>query len=154
MIARQTNFAIVYSLIKHGANPNGTGALQWAVGRLASYEAIDHERIPWKANKIAQLLIEEGHADVNEIPPEVSGDATLVQVVAPLCHALLEAAYFENYRLVDYLLDHGADPFLWSESDGSTIWDIACSKSGGQDLIELLVRRGISPATLWGILKS
>lgn len=120
--------------------------MQWAVGMLA-YKDIQNQRVSWKANKIAQMLIEEGHADVNEIPRKVSKHPTLR-------HALGEAAFFGNYRLVDYLLDHGADPSIRSDADGLTVWDIACSDGGVPSLTALLGRRGISPATLWGILTS
>ena len=144
-LARRSHFSIVYDLIKHGANPNGTGALQWTVGVLA-YEKIKDGRLPWEANKIAQMLIEQGHADVNEVPvkhPDYPG----------LRHALGEATYYENNDFIEYLLDHGADPSIRSEKDGRTAWEIAVSEDGVPSVIDALIRKGISPATLWGILR-
>ena len=144
-IARRAQFAIVYNLIKHGAKPNGTGALQWAVGVLA-YENIKEGRVPWEANKIAQMLIEQGHADLDEVP-------TKNPDYPSLRHALGEATYHENTHFIEYLLDHGADPSVRPEKDGLTAWEIAISEDGQPSVVAALVGRGISPSTLWGILR-
>ena len=144
-IARRPQFAIAYNLVQHGAKPNGTGALQWAVGMLA-FEKIKEGRVPWEANRIAQMLIEQGYADVNEIPVKNDDYPTLR-------HALGEATFYENIDFVEYLLDHGADPSIRPEKDGLTAWEIAVSEDGLPSVIDALVGSGISPATLWGILR-
>jgi hypothetical protein len=144
-ISRRPQFTIVYSLIKHGANPTGTGALQWTVGMLA-FEKIKEGRVPWEANKIAQMLIEQGHADVNELPVNNPD-------YPHLRHALGEATFYENVDFIEYLLEHGADPSLRSDKDPRTAWEIAISEDGLPSVVDALVNKGVSPATLWGILR-
>lgn len=145
-IARRPQFAIAYNLIKHGANPNETGALQWAVGMLA-FAKIKDGRVPWEANKIAQMLVEQGHADINEVPG-------IVPDYPRLRHALGEATFYENIDMMEYLLDHGADPSIRSQKDGRTAWEIAVSEDGMPSVVDALVGKGISSATLWGILRT
>jgi hypothetical protein len=144
-LGRPPRFSIIYNLIQHGAKPNGTGALQWAVGLLA-FQKVKAGLVPWEENKIAQVLIEQGHADVNEVPARHAGYPLLR-------HALGEATFFENVEFVGYLLDHGADPSIRSDPGGRTAWEIAVSEDGLPILVSAFVERGISPATLWGILR-
>jgi ankyrin repeat protein len=113
---------------------------------MLAFEKIKEGRVPWEANKIAQMLIEQGHADVNEIPVKRPEYPTLR-------HALGEAAFYENVDFVEYLLDHGADPSIRPEKDGLTAWEIAVSDDGLPSVVDALVNKGISPATLWGILR-
>jgi hypothetical protein len=111
---------------------------------MLAFEKIGEGRPPEMANRIAQMLIEHGHADINEIPITLPDHPVLR-------HALGEAAFWENIGFVEYLLDHGADPFIQSENDGLTAWDIALLENLA-NVIDALAGKGISPATLWGIL--
>jgi len=144
-LGRTPKFAIVYNLIKHGANPTGTGALQWVVGILA-FQKIKLGLVPWEENTIARMLIEQGHADVDEVPARHAGYPFMR-------HALGEATHFENTEFIEYLLDYGADPSIRADSDGCTAWETAVSDDGSWSVIDTFVGRGISPATLWGILR-
>lgn len=113
---------------------------------MLAFEKIKEGRVPWEANKIAKMLIKQGHADINEIPAKNDGYPTLR-------HALGEATFYENVDSIEFLLDQGADPSIRSEKDGRTAWEIAVSGDGLSRGIDALACKGISPATLWGILR-
>lgn len=113
---------------------------------MLAFEKIKEGRVSWKANKIAQMHIEQGYADVNEVPIKNAGCSTLR-------HVLDEATFYENIDFVEYLLDHGADPSIRPEKDGLTAWEIAVSEDGLLSVIDALVSKGISSVTLWGILR-
>ena len=138
-------------LMQYGAEIHGTGILSWTAGTLGHTPTIQGMV---NARDIAGHLLHAG-VDINECPPNSGdGDGRFQQVQQV---ALIAAAISGSAFMVDFLLYHGPDLSIKDSNLGKTAYEIACleeSRPYQPDLLDAFVKRGVSPATLWGILES
>lgn len=82
---------------------------------------------------IVEYLVEEASADVNATTSEATGEIT------PLRYAIGN----EDYQMVRYLLQHGADPSLSNAAGWRPI--MTAARVGNREIIELLMEHGAKP---------